>query len=96
METTLDKFGRVIIPKQIRDHLGLKSGEVLHVEELEDVVLLKPLKEEPSLKSKEGVLVFSGMAMGNLIKAVQVHREDQHRENLKDNIPFFFGLHFGN
>jgi len=77
METTIDKFGRVIIPKQIRDHLGLKSGEVLHVEGLEDEVLLKPLREESPLHSKEGMLVFSGTAMGNMMEAVRVHREEQ-------------------
>ncbi len=77
METTLDKFGRVIIPKQIRDHLGLKSGEVLHVEGLQDEVLLKPLREEAPLHSKEGVLVFSGTASGNLVEAVRAHREEQ-------------------
>jgi AbrB family looped-hinge helix DNA binding protein len=77
METTLDKFGRVIIPKQIRDHLGLKSGEVLHVEGLEDEVLLKPLREESPLHSKEGVLVFSGTAMGNMMEPVRAHREEQ-------------------
>ena len=29
METTLDRFGRVVIPKQVRDDLGLKPGAVL-------------------------------------------------------------------
>jgi AbrB family looped-hinge helix DNA binding protein len=32
METRLDKFGRVVLPKDIRDHLDLKPGQVLKVE----------------------------------------------------------------
>jgi len=28
METTLDKFGRIVIPKRVRDDLGLKPGAV--------------------------------------------------------------------
>jgi AbrB family looped-hinge helix DNA binding protein len=81
METTLDKFGRVVIPKNIRDHLGLKSGEVLQIERLEDEVMLKPLREESPLHNKEGVLVFSGAATGNMIEAIRVQREEQLRKN---------------
>jgi AbrB family looped-hinge helix DNA binding protein len=81
METTLDKFGRVVIPKTIRDHLGLKSGEVLQIERLEDEVMLKPLREESPLHNKEGVLVFSGAATGNMIEAIRVQREEQLRKN---------------
>lgn len=47
METTLDRFGRVVIPKEIRDILGLKPGELLKVEQSDDEVILKPLREEP-------------------------------------------------
>lgn len=28
MRTTIDKAGRLVIPKQLRDHLGLTPGEV--------------------------------------------------------------------
>jgi AbrB family looped-hinge helix DNA binding protein len=28
MRTTIDKAGRLVIPKQLRDHLGLQPGEV--------------------------------------------------------------------
>jgi AbrB family looped-hinge helix DNA binding protein len=77
MKTTLDKFGRVVIPKEIRDNLGLKPGEVLQVEGFEDEVILKPLREESPLQVKEGVLIFSGTATGNIIEAVRSHREER-------------------
>ncbi|MGH2867796.1 MAG: AbrB/MazE/SpoVT family DNA-binding domain-containing protein [Solirubrobacteraceae bacterium] len=28
MRTTIDKAGRLVIPKQLRDHVGLRPGEV--------------------------------------------------------------------
>jgi AbrB family looped-hinge helix DNA binding protein len=77
MKTTLDKFGRVVIPKEIRDNLGLKAGEVLQVEGFEDEVILRPLREEVPLHVKEGVLVFSGTATGNIIEAVRFHRKER-------------------
>ena len=33
MRTTIDKAGRLVIPKQLREHLGLRPGEVeIHAE----------------------------------------------------------------
>jgi AbrB family looped-hinge helix DNA binding protein len=79
METTLDRFGRVVIPKEIRDILGLKPGELLKVEQSDDEVVLKPLREEPPIKVKDGVLVYVGTATGNLMEAVRAHREERLR-----------------
>lgn len=79
METTLDRFGRVVIPKEIRDTLGLKPGELLKVEQSDDEVVLKPLREEPPIKVKEGVLVYTGTAASNLMEAVRAHREERLR-----------------
>jgi len=75
METRLDKFGRVVLPKDIRDHLDLKPGQVLKVERADEEVILKPVKKELPLRIKNGVLVFSGAAAGDITKAVREHRE---------------------
>jgi len=83
METTLDKFGRIIIPKQIRDHLGLKAGEILQVEELENKVLLKPVKEESSLRVKEGLIVFSGTSIGDVAETVRTLRTERINEIIR-------------
>ncbi len=80
METTLDKFGRVVIPKEIRDGLGLKPGEVLQIEKSDDEVVLKPLREESPLHIKDGVLVFSGTATSNIREAIRIHREERLRK----------------
>jgi AbrB family looped-hinge helix DNA binding protein len=79
METRLDRFGRVIIPKKARDKLGLEPGTVLEVQQQGGDVLLKPLQQEPRLLEKNGVLVFRGKALQDLAESVQSHR----RERLK-------------
>jgi AbrB family looped-hinge helix DNA binding protein len=75
METRLDKFGRVVLPKDIRDHLDLKPGQVLKVERADEEVILKPVEKELPLHTKDGVLLFSGAATGDITKAMKEHRE---------------------
>ncbi len=77
METKLDKFGRVVLPKDIRDNLNLKPGQVLRIEKSDDEVILKPLRREAPLHVKGGVLIFSGTATGDIMEAVRLHREER-------------------
>ncbi len=74
---TVDKSGRVLIPKALRDALGLKAGSVLIVEEGENELRLKPIENEEWLQEKEGVLVFCGRATGEIVDAVHRHREER-------------------
>ncbi|MBW2580667.1 MAG: AbrB/MazE/SpoVT family DNA-binding domain-containing protein [Deltaproteobacteria bacterium] len=77
METTLDKFGRVVIPKRVREHLGLTPGTALEIEAIGEDVVLKPVREESHIRDKEGVLVFTGSATGDLLEALKRHREER-------------------
>lgn len=42
METTIDKAGRVVVPKLLRDRLGLSAGTKLEVFELEGQLVFSP------------------------------------------------------
>ena len=77
METTIDRFGRVVIPKHVRDGLGLEAGESLVIEERQEGILLRLAREGAPLKHKGRVLVFTGQAMGepgNLVRKVREER----------------------
>jgi len=80
METTLDKFGRIVIPKRVRDDLGLKPGAVLQIEQADQKILMEPVNEEQHVVVKNGVLVFSGTATGDLVGAIQTHRQERLSE----------------
>lgn len=71
METTLDRFGRIVIPKRVRDELGLDAGSVLQIEEAEGRIVLSLRRDEPDLVREDGVLVFTGEATGDLEGAVE-------------------------
>ena len=76
-KTTLDRFGRVVIPKKVRAELGLSPGDPLKVESRDDGVLISPFRDEPHLVDKDGVLVFSGASLGDLSEAVRKQREER-------------------
>ncbi len=40
----MDKFGRVIIPKEVRDELGVGEGDIFRLERKDEEILLKPLR----------------------------------------------------
>lgn len=77
METTLDKFGRIVIPKKIRDNLGLTPGVIIKIESDGKEVVLKPLIEESPVEYQDGVLIFLGEATGNIEEQVNVMRNDR-------------------
>lgn len=77
METTLDRFGRIIIPKNVRDDMGLVAGTVLQIEKEGQRLVLEPVQGETSVTDKKGILVFTGTAVGDVGVALREHR--RHR-----------------
>jgi AbrB family looped-hinge helix DNA binding protein len=57
MRSTIDGGGRVVIPKPIRDRLGLASGTVVEVTEREGHVEIAPAHASIELVEVDGVLV---------------------------------------
>ncbi len=75
METTLDRFGRVVIPKRFRDGLGLRPGAVLIIEQRGRGLHLMPAPEGDTLREEDGVLVFAGRVEGDRSACVRAERE---------------------
>jgi len=82
-ETIVDRFGRIVIPKKIRDDFNLEAGTQIRFEESEQGIVLKPVQGEPNLHLKDGVLVFSGSTLGDLSDALEKHRENRAQNILK-------------
>lgn len=79
MQVTLDKFGRILIPKKIRDDFNLRPGSPISIEEGKEEILLKPVEEEPTLIEQDGVLVFTGIPLGNLENQLNSIREQRSK-----------------
>ena len=56
-EITIDRSGRLVIPKDLRDQHHLPAGTKLWVINDEDCIVLVPSRTEPRLVEKDGLLV---------------------------------------
>ena len=77
--TKVDQFGRVLIPKPIRESLGLGAGTELTVQEQDDGVVLRPADPSAFLKYKGKILVFTGKLTGNVRDVIRKQREERMR-----------------
>jgi AbrB family looped-hinge helix DNA binding protein len=72
MNTTIsmDRAGRVVLPKPIRDRLQLTPGEALEIESFEDHIVLRPARPQGTMRKELGVWVFDS---GEPLSADVVH-----------------------
>jgi AbrB family looped-hinge helix DNA binding protein len=68
---TLDKAGRIVIPKTLRDELRLAPGDSLALESDGDRVTLRPVRSASALRKEHGIWVFRG---GRKIIAAETDR----------------------
>jgi AbrB family looped-hinge helix DNA binding protein len=81
---TIDKAGRVVIPKEIRDELRLEAGDTLELESEGERVTLRPVNTGPLLQRERGVWVFRGSKALSLDEANEIvseTRADRDRQN---------------
>jgi bifunctional DNA-binding transcriptional regulator/antitoxin component of YhaV-PrlF toxin-antitoxin module len=82
MELSIDKFGRVVLPKKLREHLGVGLSLKVEVKETPEGILLKPVRRESGLMMKDGILVHCGGGNNSHINwdtLVEEEREERIR-----------------
>lgn len=59
----IDKSGRIVVPKPLRERLGLKPGTELKVQDQKGGLLcLRTVEERPALVKVDGLWVHRGVA----------------------------------
>ena len=84
MNTTLtvDKAGRVVLPKPVRDQLQLSAGDSLELESSEDQIVLRPVRGTAGLRRERGIWVLD---TDEPISAVEVERTMQNVRRQREN-----------
>jgi AbrB family looped-hinge helix DNA binding protein len=82
MTLKIDKAGRVILPKPVRDRLGLHAGSDLEIQETPDGVVLRPADRKPSMVKKGSFWVHTGeLPPGyDILRAIDDDREERTRK----------------
>jgi AbrB family looped-hinge helix DNA binding protein len=85
MTVKIDNAGRVVIPKPVRERLGLKPGSDLELSEGPDGLILKPVVHKaPAMIRERGLWVHQGVPTGtlDLNRAIEQVREERVRDIL--------------
>jgi AbrB family looped-hinge helix DNA binding protein len=85
IKLTIDKSGRIVVPKPLRERLGLKPGTELEVLDQQGGVLLRTVEERPALVKIDGLWVHRGVAQpgANWDRVIQEVREERVESLLK-------------
>ena len=82
---TIDKAGRVVIPKPLREALHLEPGDTLEMESAGEQITLRPVRGTGPLAKEHGVWVFhSGQPLSASAteKMLEQIREERDLANL--------------
>jgi len=79
MELRIDKAGRIVVPKPLRERLGFKPDTDLEAIEQPEGVLLKRVQPRPSMVKVDGLWVHQGRAEpgGNWERMLEDVREER-------------------
>ena len=58
VQTTMDRAGRVVIPRSLREQLHLETGDSLELESVGERIILRPVRGTGPLSKEQGVWVF--------------------------------------
>ena len=82
MNVKVDKSGRIVLPKPVRERLRLRAGTSLELEEGPEGLLLRPVGQRPAMVQKNGMLVHLGKAPRGLDwdRLIEDSREDRIKD----------------
>jgi AbrB family looped-hinge helix DNA binding protein len=83
-KVTIDKAGRLVLPKPLRDELRLAPGDILELTREGDKIIISAAHPQLTLQKEHGVWVYrSGRpADASLPELIDKDREDRIRELL--------------
>ena len=76
MDAVIDRFGRIVIPKELRDVLGLKVGSILRILSNNHEITLKPVEDTVPIAKKGNLTVINVKLEngGNIVQQIRKSR----------------------
>jgi len=82
---TIDKAGRIVLPKPVRDRLQIAPGDQLRIEIGDDRIILRPARGAAQLRKKRGVWVYRSdepLTASTVQETLERVRRERDEENL--------------
>lgn len=83
---TVDKAGRIVLPKPVRDLLQLAHGDSLELKSTDQQIVLRPIRKQAPMRKKQGVWVLSANGKPTTVEdvnaAIRQVRDERIRQNL--------------
>jgi AbrB family looped-hinge helix DNA binding protein len=83
---TLDKAGRVVLPKPLRDELELAAGDTLEHETRGQQIMLRPVRGSAPLRKERGIWVYRtgrSLTAATTDQTLRKIREERDQQNRK-------------
>lgn len=77
---TIDESGRILLPKQVREQLGLNIQDRLSLEIKDGQLILQPLSQEVLTDYEEGVLVVKSEFVDSIEITIDNIRDERINE----------------
>jgi AbrB family looped-hinge helix DNA binding protein len=84
IKTRIDRFGRIVIPKKIRNDFGLQSNSEVTLEAGENGIILYTEASLPFVTEKKGIIVVCSEPTEAFTDFLKKEREDRNRKIAKD------------
>jgi AbrB family looped-hinge helix DNA binding protein len=69
MELVIDRAGRIVIPKPVREELRLEAGDALELDREGEILHLRPIRSQIPLHKEYGIWVYRGASAGPAVDA---------------------------
>jgi AbrB family looped-hinge helix DNA binding protein len=84
LKTKIDNFGRVVIPKKIRQVMGIKNNTDVYIEPMENGILLSMGNLNSIVKDDNGIIVVCSEPLEEFTGFLNQDRQDRIKKIVKD------------
>ncbi|MBM3700791.1 MAG: AbrB/MazE/SpoVT family DNA-binding domain-containing protein [Actinobacteria bacterium] len=84
LKTKIDSFGRVVIPKKIRQAMGIKNNTDVYIEPVENGIFLSAGNVDPVVKEDNGIIVVCSEPLEDFTGFLGQDRQDRIKKIVKD------------
>ena len=84
LKTKIDSFGRVVIPKKIRQVMGIKNNSEVYIEPMENGILVSMGNLNSIVKDDNGIIVVCSEPLEEFTGFLNKDRQDRIKKIVKD------------